>query len=122
LTLSNTLIRAVIVTLVFAGGVLMYQKLANGSMVLASFYGEELRGNATASGERFDPDLYTAAHRTIPLQEWATICRDAEGCVEVRINDRGPWSFDREIDLSRAAAEELGIDEEGIAPVEIHAA
>lgn len=74
----------------------------------ASWYGEELRGNRTASGERFDPAGITAAHRTLPLGSFAEVTAlDSGRTVTVRINDRGPHRRDREIDLSRGAAELL---------------
>jgi rare lipoprotein A len=73
-----------------------------------------------ATGEPFDPGAYTAAHRTIPLGTELTVCH--EGCVDVRVNDRGPYLDDREIDLSAAAASKIGGQEEGVAPVEVYGA
>ena len=84
----------------------------------ASWYGPGLAGNPTANGEPFDPGDYTAAHRTIPLGTKLTVCH--EGCVDVRVNDRGPHLGDREIDLSAAAASKIGVQDEGVATVEVY--
>ena len=71
----------------------------------ASFYGAELKGRKTASGERFDPNALTAAHPTLPLGSSVTVINPGNGKeVEVEVNDRGPGADDRGIDLSRRAA------------------
>lgn len=81
----------------------------------ASWYGEEMGGAATASGERFDPAAITAAHRTLPLGSYAEVTAlDSGRTIVVRINDRGPGRADRIIDLSRGAAALLG---DGMKPV-----
>ncbi|MDR2947418.1 MAG: septal ring lytic transglycosylase RlpA family protein [Candidatus Adiutrix sp.] len=86
----------------------------------ASWYGKELHGNRTASGERFNMNDMTAAHRTLPFGTWARVRNVANGReVAVRINDRGPVSKKRIIDLSRAAARKIGID--GIGQVDVTA-
>ncbi len=87
----------------------------------ATWYGGAFAGKKTANGERFDPNLFTAAHRTLPFGTWVEVRRiDTGSTVRVRINDRGPWGHpDRIIDLSRKAAEELGIVREGVARVEV---
>ncbi len=88
---------------------------------LATWYGPGFAGKKTSNGERFDPRAATAAHRRLPFGTWVEVRRpDAGRAVLVRINDRGPWGDDRKvIDLSRAAAEQLGIVGMGVAPVEI---
>lgn len=85
---------------------------------LATWYG---RGQMTASGERFDPRELTAAHRTLPFNSRVRVTHRKTGkSVEVRINDRGPFgSKKRIIDVSKAAAERLGIIDEGVAPVTV---
>jgi rare lipoprotein A len=89
----------------------------------ASWYGPGFEGNPTASGELFTGDEATAAHRTFPfgtiVRVRATGGRLEGRSVEVRINDRGPFVAGRVIDLSRTAARQLGLDREGIAPVEL---
>ena len=76
----------------------------------ASWYGDELRGRKTASGERFNPDGLSAAHRTLPLQSYVEVTTlDSGRTILVRINDRGPYRANRLIDLSHGAARQLGI-------------
>ncbi len=76
---------------------------------LASWYGDELRGKPTANGERFDPDGFTAAHRTLPLPSYVEVTSVESGrTILVRINDRGPFHGNRIIDLSLGAARLLG--------------
>lgn len=85
---------------------------------LASWYGEELAGRSTANGEIFDPRGLTAAHRTLPFGTLVEVLNPANGRkVVVRINDRGPFVEGRIIDLSWAAATEIGMVEAGVAPV-----
>jgi rare lipoprotein A len=87
----------------------LWEPLGSG---MASWYGAELAGRRTASGERFDPDELTAAHRTLPLGSEVRVSYQGRSVV-VRINDRGPFSGHRVIDLSRAAAEQLGLRRAG---------
>jgi len=75
---------------------------------VASWYGPGFAGRKTASGERFNPAEYTAAHRTLPFGSKVRVTH-GERSVIVRINDRGPFHGGRVIDLSQAAAEDLGI-------------
>ena len=85
---------------------------------LASWYGAKHHGKRTASGEIFDQNKFTAAHRTLP---WGSIVKvtnlDNGKSVEVRITDRGPFTKGRIIDLSRAAARAVGMVESGVSPV-----
>lgn len=77
---------------------------------MASYYGSELAGSRTASGERFDPRGFTAAHRTLPFGSRVQVTSMRTGkSVVVRINDRGPFHGGRVIDLSKAAAREIGL-------------
>lgn len=87
---------------------------------VASYYGDELAGNRTASGERFDPDEMTGAHRTLPFGSMVRVTNVANGdSVVVRINDRGPFSRSRIIDISHAAAREIGMHRSGTARVRL---
>jgi rare lipoprotein A len=87
---------------------------------IASWYGREQQGHLTANGERFDMHALTAAHRTLPMQTRVRVTHRENGrSVIVRINDRGPYSRGRIIDLSYAAAKVLGMIERGVAPVRI---
>ena len=86
----------------------------------ASYYGRELAGNPTASGEIFDPARLTAAHRTLPLGSMVRVTNSSNGeDVVVRINDRGPFHGDRVIDLSSAAARSIGLLRTGTARVSL---
>ena len=85
---------------------------------VASWYGPGFAGRRTASGERFDPGQYTAAHRTLPFGSKVRVTHNGRSVV-VRINDRGPFHGGRVIDLSQAAAEELGIRGAGSGRVEL---
>ncbi|MGB3317780.1 MULTISPECIES: septal ring lytic transglycosylase RlpA family protein [Sphingopyxis] len=85
---------------------------------VASYYSDELAGNRTASGEPFDPDELTAAHRTLPFGSKVRVTNIANGqSVVVRINDRGPFGRGRVIDVSHAAAKEIGMHRSGTARV-----
>lgn len=89
---------------------------------LASWYGTRFHGKPTSSGEPYDLYKLTAAHRTLPLPTWVEVTRlDTGKSIIVRVNDRGPFHPDRIIDLSWAAASELGMTELGTAPVEVRA-
>jgi rare lipoprotein A len=87
---------------------------------LASFYGKGFEGKPTASGEPFNPRGFTAAHRTLPFGTCVRVEDKRTGkSVEVRVNDRGPYVAGRIIDLSDAAAAQLGIKGEGVASVRL---
>lgn len=87
---------------------------------LASWYGQEFSGRATANGEIFDPMLLTAAHRELPFGTLVEVRNTRNNrAVQVRINDRGPFIGNRIIDLSWAAAEQIGMVEAGVVPVEL---
>ena len=86
----------------------------------ASWYGPAQDGKATASGEIFDHNKLTAAHRTLPLGTKAVVTNLETGkSVNVTINDRGPFVKGRKIDLSRAAAQRIGMSTNGVAKVKI---
>lgn len=88
----------------------------------ASFYGKNHHGKETASGEKFNQHELTAAHPTLPLGTEATVTNLETGkSVDVTINDRGPYVKGRDIDLSKAAATEIGMKKDGEAPVKIEA-
>ncbi len=90
---------------------------------LASWYGEEYHGRPTASGETFDMYQLTAAHRTLAFGTMVEVENLANGRrVKVRINDRGPTPEERIIDLSKAAAGEIGMVAQGVAEVSLRLA
>lgn len=85
---------------------------------MASWYGAPYHGQRSASGEIYDQEKLTAAHRTLPFGTRVRVRRpDRGGSVVVRINDRGPFVKSRVIDLSHAAAVQLGITDGGVALV-----
>ena len=84
----------------------------------ASWYGPGFHGKKTASGERFDQNAMTAAHRTLPFGSVVTVTDQRTGkSVKVKINDRGPFHKGRIIDLSKAAATKLGFRAAGTTKV-----
>ena len=88
---------------------------------LASFYGRELQGHRTASGEIFDRQKLTAAHRTLRFGTCLTVLNVQNlKQVNVRVNDRGPFADRRIIDLSEAAARQLGMTTAGVVPVRLY--
>lgn len=87
---------------------------------LASWYGEQFNGRPTATGERFDMQALTAAHKTLPLPGLVEVTNLANGRrIVVRVNDRGPFVDDRIIDLSRGSAEALGMLQAGVGEVRV---
>jgi len=81
---------------------------------MASWYGRQFHGNKTASGERFDMNAMTAAHRSLPLACYIRVTnRDNGKSVIVKVNDRGPFHGKRILDLSYAAAKQIGITQRG---------
>ena len=86
----------------------------------ASWYGQEMAGRRTANGEIFDPNGITGAHRTLPLPSYVEVTAlDTGRTILVRLNDRGPFSKTRLIDLSYGAARQLGIVDQGSAAVRV---
>jgi len=97
-------------------------KPAPPQVVTASWYGPGFHGQATASGETFDQHALTAAHRTLPLGTEAKVTNLETGqSVTVTINDRGPYVPGRHLDLSQAAAKQIGLIKKGVAKVKLEA-
>jgi len=87
---------------------------------VASWYGPDFHGKRTATGEIYDMHAMTGAHPTLPLPAWVRVTNLQNGrSVVIRLNDRGPFSKNRIIDLSRAAAHELDMIRTGTALVEV---
>ena len=88
--------------------------------VVASYYADKFNGRKTSSGEIFNMNAYTAAHKTLPFNTVVKVTNLANGkSVQVRINDRGPFVSGREIDLSKAAATKLDMIGSGTARVKL---
>jgi rare lipoprotein A len=127
----STSIRPLALTAVLLLGAVLTACLASGQSAdglledprgHASYYADKFAGQTTASGETFDPDDMTAAHPSLPFDTVVRVTRVGSGrgrAVTVRINDRGPFADDRIIDLSEAAAQEIGMIEEGVVEVRI---
>ena len=87
---------------------------------MASWYGRQFHGRKTASGETFDMNALTAAHRSLPLNCYIRVTNKTNGkSVVVKVNDRGPFHGNRVLDLSYGAAKQLGITNAGTAKVSI---
>ena len=87
---------------------------------IASWYGPKFQGRRTANGEIFDMNLLTAAHPTLPMPVMVQVTNLENGrSMKLRVNDRGPFKKNREIDLSRRAAEILGFKNKGTARVRV---
>ena len=90
------------------GGGFFDNVVSGGQRMVASFYGHGERLSAfTASGQRFNPHAYTAAHKTLPFGTRLHVCH--RGCVTVVVNDRGPFVRGRQLDLSYGAARAIGM-------------
>jgi len=87
---------------------------------IASWYGKEFYGKKTANGEIYNMHDITGAHRTLPLPSIVRVTNLENGkSIKVRINDRGPFTKNRIIDLSKESAKKLGFDEQGTAQVKV---
>jgi len=87
---------------------------------IASYYHDRFHGRTTASGERFDQNAYSAAHRTLPFGTTVRVTRvDTGKSVVVTVNDRGPFKNGRVVDLSRQAARDLEMVEKGLTRVKV---
>lgn len=117
--------RAVLVSVIVMFGcltlLLLSAGLARADQMVASWYGPGFEGATTASGEPFDPSDYTAAHRTLPFGTKLIVTYNGRSVV-VRVNDRGPYVSGRDIDLSQAAAEYIGLTAVGEAAVSVETA
>ncbi|MCC6995314.1 MAG: septal ring lytic transglycosylase RlpA family protein [Deltaproteobacteria bacterium] len=86
----------------------------------ATWYGGKHHGGGTASGEIFDQNAMTAAHKSLPFDTWVRVVNHQNGATAlVRINDRGPYGKGRIIDVSFAAAKLLGMIDAGVVPVHL---
>lgn len=109
---SVLVIAGCLTLLLFAAG------LVRAEQWVASWYGPGFEGATTASGEPFDPNDYTAAHRTLPFGTKLIVTYHGRSVV-VRVNDRGPYVTGRDLDLSQAAAEHIGLTAAGVGTVAV---
>ena len=107
-------------TLLLASFAMSFNTSESSNRGVATYYSDLFQGRRTASGELYDKTKLTAAHRTLPLGTKIKITRtDNQKSVIVRINDRGPYSQSRVLDISKAAAEKIGLLRVGKATVTI---
>lgn len=85
--------------------------------VVTSWYGPGFHGAITANGERFNQNALTAAHRTLPFGTRLRVCY--KRCAVVRVNDRGPYEGNRDLDLSKGAADAIGLTNSGVGRVRV---
>lgn len=107
-------------TLLLASLSISFNTLESPNSGVATYYSDLFQGRRTASGEFYDKNKLTAAHRTLPIGTKIKITRtDNQKSVIVRINDRGPYTRNRVLDISKAAAEKIGLLRVGKATVSI---
>ena len=112
--------KAILVLCLLTASMLAWGGVAKVQQGLASYYANSLNGNLTASGERYDKNAMTAAHRTLAFGTRVKVVNLANGkSVLVTINDRGPAIKKRVIDLSSAAAKQLDMLDAGVVKVSI---
>ena len=85
--------------------------------VISSWYGPGFHGNQTANGERFNQQSLTAAHKTLPFGTRLRVC--FKRCAIVRVTDRGPFIYERSLDLSKGAADAIGLTRAGVGRVQV---
>ena len=85
--------------------------------VITSWYGPGFNGNLTASGSRYNQHGLTAAHKTLPFGTRLRVC--FKRCAVVTVNDRGPYIHGRELDLSKGAADAIGLTNSGVGRVKV---
>lgn len=112
---SLAIVMLLIPTLVFSPDVKKPSEVNFLTSGIVSYYADQFHGKITANGEKFNMYAMTAAHRTLPFNTLLWVVDKVTGnSVYVRINDRGPYWKNRVLDISMAAAERLGIKENGV--------
>jgi rare lipoprotein A len=105
---------------VFALSLVAFQGEARAEEMVSSWYGPGLGGGVTASGEVFEPySEYTCAHKTLPFDTHLLVTYRGESVV-CRVNDRGPYVYGHDLDLSFSAAQAIGLTDAGTGLVEVH--
>ncbi len=114
----KSLLKILLVAGVFAVSLTVVQNQAQAEPLVASYYGYELAGSPTASGVPFDPTAYTAASPYLPFGTQLLVTYGGNSVV-VTVNDRGPYVAGRQLDLSQAAAEAIGLTAAGSGVVDV---
>lgn len=123
--MNKTLISAALVALLALAGIDAHAGTRSGQSAasqagMASYYHDRFHGRRTASGAPYNKHRFSAAHKTLPLGTEVRVTDARSGkSVVVRINDRGPYAKGRVIDLSRAAAREIGLTRKGVTRVRL---
>jgi len=120
--MKNSLLSSAMLALVFLVSVDVQARVAPGytQAGTASYYHDRFHGRKTASGVKYNKNALSAAHKTLPLGSKVKVTDTRSGrSVVVKINDRGPYVKGRVIDLSRAAAKEIGLTKKGLAKVKV---
>lgn len=123
--MNKTLVSAALASLLILAGIdaqarTHSRQSGDAQAGMASYYHDRFHGRRTASGARYDKNSLSAAHKTLPLGTQVRVTDTRNGrSVVVRINDRGPYARGRVIDLSRAAAQEIGLTRKGVSPVKL---
>jgi rare lipoprotein A len=114
----KSFLKMLLISGVFIASLAVMQEEARAEALVSSWYGPGLEGNLTASGEVFDPyNDYTAASLYYPMGTKLEVCY--QECAVVRVNDLGPYVGGRDLDLSQAAAEEIGLTAVGTDVVDV---
>ena len=106
-----------IISGVFIAAACLGTSASSAGTMLASWYGPYFHGRLTANGETYNMHGITAAHKTLPFGTKLLVCY--QGCTTVRINDRGPYIGERELDLSYGAAKAIGMIDVGVANISV---
>jgi len=106
-----------IISSAFIAAACISTSASSAETMLASWYGPYFHGRTTANGETYDMYGISAAHKTLPFGTKLRVCY--QGCVDVVVNDRGPYIGARELDLSYGAAQTIGLIRPGVANVEV---
>jgi|TARA_E500000178_G_C16522519_1_gene530724 rare lipoprotein A len=106
-----------IISSAFIAAACISTSASSAGTMLASWYGPYFHGRLTANGETYNMYGISAAHKTLPFGTKLRVCY--KECVDVRINDRGPYIGARELDLSYAAAKQIGMIEPGVVNVQV---
>tara|TARA_E500000081_G_C5826515_1_gene215869 strand:+ start:31 stop:372 length:342 start_codon:yes stop_codon:yes gene_type:complete len=106
-----------IISSAFIAATCISTSASSAGTMLASWYGPYFHGRLTANGETYNMYGISAAHKTLPFGTKLRVCY--KECVDVRINDRGPYIGARELDLSYAAAKQIGMIEPGVVNVQV---
>ncbi|NMM47066.1 septal ring lytic transglycosylase RlpA family protein [Marinigracilibium pacificum] len=118
--ISHIIIFIVLFLAIPSNGIAQTDKSTTPEEGIASYYHDKFTGRPTASGEKYDPKKFTAAHPKLPFGTIIKVTNITTGAsAEVKVNDRGPWVKGRIVDVSRVAAEQIGLIRAGLLKVKV---